>query len=264
MPSASATVTASAMTYEDINYIFTIWCDCYSLDSFIFVDASRLRCINKFFNNTFKSYYTCTTIYKELRFELMYDAINRHAGSIYGITHYTENVAYFVKKYIDFCKYIINYRPIRMVKDIIHIIKLSWLTDIIPYNQVYGDYFDISCILSGIEKFDFKHKQHITHELALEIFEYIFRFRYEGFIYNKNKQQLELERNEIAVMHNNRIVTWKRYTRSNSQMSPCYKNWIHSEQKSKHLDWTYRSTNIRHGEFVAKMEHYFKNHPVSV
>jgi hypothetical protein len=86
----------------------------------------------------------------------MYDTIDRHAGNIYGITHYTQNVAYFVKKYIDFCKYIINYRPICMVKDIIHIISLSWTIDIIPYNQVYGDYFDISRILSGTEKFDFK------------------------------------------------------------------------------------------------------------
>jgi hypothetical protein len=195
----------------------------------------------------------------------MYDTIDRHAGNIYGITHYTQNVAYFVKKYIDFCKYIINYRPICMVKDIIWIISLSWTIDIIPYNQVYGDYFDISRILSGTEKFDFKHTQHITHELAFEILEYIFRFRYEGFTYNKNKQQLEFERNEIAVMHNNRILTWKRYTRSNSQMSRCYTNWIHSEQKSKHMDWTQRSINIRHGEFVAKMEYYFKNHlPVSV
>ena len=194
----------------------------------------------------------------------MYDTVDKYS-SIFGITNYTDNVSYYVKKYIDFCKFIMNNRPLYMLHDIIYVISLAWTIDIVPFNQVYGDYFPMSSILSGTEKFEFKHKQNITHELALEIIQYVLHFRNEGFVYNKNKQQLEFERNEIAVMHNKQIGIWKRYSKSNSQMSISYKNWIHCEEKLRHTDWTHRSINIRHGEFVAKMEYYFKNHlPVCV
>jgi len=262
-------VMASDMPNFVINHVFSIWLDCYCSHSLSFSYVNKLRCINKMINSRFKLFDTCDKIYKKLRFCIMYDKFDHRAGSIYGVYSYVNPVSRDVKNYIDFCKNIINDRPIRMTYSIINVIKSAWILDIIPFEKYINEedsFYEPVKLLSGNEKFDFNkiNAPDITNQLAFEITEYILLFRNRGVLYNKNRSQLELERNEIAVDHNNRISIWKKYMRPGNRSYNVYKKWIDDEHDKKQTDWDYRSESLRQGAFVTMTEYYFRAHQIFV
>jgi len=268
-------IMAKDMPPDVISYIFSIWIDCIGLDHLHIDMIGLLRQISSHFNEKCQPFTNKSKIAKLLRFDLAFDKIDHHTGSIYAISRFTTKIASPVGTYIGFCKSIICSRPIRYVDDIIRAIKLAWMVDIIPFNQIYGlgaSWWMHGNMLSGLETVDHGifegGSSTLTGLFILEIFGHIIDFRNNGFTANKHRNQLESERNEIAILHNNRIYQWRKaLTRSTPSCSSCmdglYQSWIYSEIERKHDDWTSRSADLRCGTFVAKLEYYFKNHWVS-
>jgi len=272
-------IMASTMSDEYITYIFNIWGDCTTLCSWNLCDIGLLRQTSRMFNEKCANFHTKQKICRCLRFDLSIDSSAFHSGAVYGVTHYTSLVADDVERYIYFCKFIISTRPVRKIHDIIEAVKKSWYVDIIPFNQVFGlggtadellNFRGRSKVLSGVEIHDVALMYPtLTNTFVMEIFEYILNFRNKGFVANKNRNQLKLERNLNAIAHNKKISAWKfgihypEMSVYNVSTNLIYKGWIRDETYLKINEWTERSSDIRYADFVGKSEYYFKNLQVS-
>ena len=131
-------IMAKDMSSDVISYIFSIWIDCIELDRLDIDMIGILRKISRHFNEKCLPFTNKLTISKVLRFDLAFDKLDHHTGSIYSIDTFTTKIASPVGTYIGFCKTIIHSRPVQFVDDIIRAIKQAWLVDIIPFNQIYG------------------------------------------------------------------------------------------------------------------------------